>query len=125
MTQVQASGVTSGAPDETPTLLSFLNTGTVVKDAGSSDGTIAWGFSAPDQTFDYLAVGEHLTLQYTVQVTDASGATGTQTVTVTVHGHGRRADHFGDQRRLLRAGRHEQCRQRYGKRRTSASPTST
>ena len=85
VTQVQASGVTSGAPDDT-TLLSFLNTGTVVKDAGSSDGTIAWGFSAPDQTFDYLAVGEHLTLQYTVQVTDASGATGTQTVTVTVTG---------------------------------------
>ena len=73
-----------GADDTT--LLSFLNTGTVVKDAGSSDGTIAWGFSAPDQTFDYLAVGEHLTLQYTVQVTDASGATGTQTVTVTVTG---------------------------------------
>ena len=42
----------------------------------------AWGFLEADRP-STLAVAGRLTLEYTVQVTDASGATGTQTVTVT------------------------------------------
>ena len=85
VTNIAASGVTSGLAGNA-TLLGFLTTGTVTNAAGSSSGSIPWTFSAPDKTFDYLAVGETVTLTYTVQVTDASNKTGTQTVTVAVTG---------------------------------------
>src|SRR5262245_1892267 len=49
-------------------------------------GTIATKFSAPDQTFDFLAAGETLTITYNVTVTDNSGASLTQPVTITVTG---------------------------------------
>ncbi|MEW9835042.1 VCBS domain-containing protein, partial [Mesorhizobium marinum] len=61
--------------------------------AGSSDsgstgtaGTIVWTFVGTEDQFDYLALGETVTLVYTVQVTDPHGATDTQTVTVTIIG---------------------------------------
>jgi VCBS repeat-containing protein len=61
--------------------------------AGSSDsgstgtaGTIVWTFVGTEDQFDYLALGETVTLVYTVQVTDPHGATDTQTVTVTIVG---------------------------------------
>src|SRR5476649_2067517 len=50
---------------------------------GGSDG---WSFSAQDQSFDYLAAGEIVTLTYTVQVADNHGGSTTQDVTVTITG---------------------------------------
>ena len=47
---------------------------------------LGWTFNSTPQAFDYLAVGESLTLTYTVQSTDNNGASDTQTVTVTITG---------------------------------------
>jgi T1SS-143 domain-containing protein len=49
-------------------------------------GTIAPTFSAPDQTFDFLAAGETLTITYKVTVTDNTGASLSQPVTITIAG---------------------------------------
>lgn len=82
---VATSGHTALLPDEA-TLLSFFHFNSITKDIGTDHGTITETFSAPDQTFDYLADGETVTITYTVQVTDAEGASNTQTVTFTITG---------------------------------------
>ena len=84
-----ATGNTSGIlPDGfgTAELLSFYHVDNVVKAAGSSDGTINTTFSAPDLAFDYLAAGETVTIDYTVQLDDHQGGVTTQDVAVTVTG---------------------------------------
>jgi VCBS repeat-containing protein len=84
-----ASGVTSGIlPDGlgTAELTAFFHVDNVVKNSGSSVGTINTTFSAPDLAFDYLAAGEHLNITYTVQLDDHAGGVSTQNVTVTVIG---------------------------------------
>ncbi|WP_082070327.1 VCBS domain-containing protein [Bradyrhizobium sp. LTSP885] len=84
-----ASGNTSGLlPGSLGTgeLMSFYNVDNVIKNSGSSAGTINTTFSAPDLAFDYLAAGEHLNITYTVQLDDHAGGISTQTVTVTVVG---------------------------------------
>ncbi|MBN9041396.1 MAG: hypothetical protein BGP05_02105 [Rhizobiales bacterium 62-47] len=85
-----ATGVTSGLPHDAAALdaalRSFLSVQSISKDVGSSNGVITEHFSAPDKTFDYLAAGETVDLVYTLNVTDAFGATGTETVTVKVTG---------------------------------------
>ena len=45
-----------------------------------------WKFAAPDNSFDYLADGEHVTLTYTLQIDDHHGGVVTQPVTITVNG---------------------------------------
>ena len=67
-------------------LMSFLNVDNVVKPSGSSTGTINTTFSAPDLAFDYLAAGEQLNINYTVQLDDHAGGITTQNVMVTVIG---------------------------------------
>ena len=49
---------------------------------------LGWSFSSGSQAFDFLAVGQSLTLTYTVQSTDSSASplSDTQTVTVTITG---------------------------------------
>src|SRR5256885_1058071 len=47
---------------------------------------LGWGFNSATQAFDFLAVGESLTLTYTVQSTDNNAACVPQSVTVTVPG---------------------------------------
>ena len=84
-----ASGVTSGIlPGAlgTAELMAFFHVDNVVKNAGSSAGTINTTFSAPDLAFDYLAAGEHLNITYAVQLDDHAGGVSTQNVTVTVIG---------------------------------------
>ena len=84
-----ASGTTSGIlPGSlgTAELMSFFNIDNVVKASGSSTGTINTTFSAPDLAFDYLAAGEHLNINYTVQLNDNAGGITTQNVVVTVIG---------------------------------------
>ncbi len=84
-----ASGVTSGILPGglgTAELLAFFNVDSVVKNSGSSAGTINTTFSAPDLAFDYLAAGEHLNITYVVQLDDHAGGVSTQNVTVTVIG---------------------------------------
>jgi VCBS repeat-containing protein len=54
--------------------------------AGSGSGSIVLTFSAADNTFDFLAAGEILTIIYTVTVTDNQGLSLTQPVTITAIG---------------------------------------
>ncbi|KQV68058.1 VCBS domain-containing protein [Rhizobium sp. Root1220] len=85
VTGVSVSGISAGLPSQAA-LLAFMQTGTVVKAAGSATGTIGWNFAADDKTFDYLGRGETVTLRYTVEVDDHDGGKGTQVVTITVTG---------------------------------------
>ena len=66
--------------------MSFFNVDNVVKNSGSSAGTINTTFSAVDLAFDYLAAGEHLNITYVVQLDDHAGGVSTQNVQVTVVG---------------------------------------
>jgi VCBS repeat-containing protein len=89
VTGVSASGNTSGIlPGSlgTAELMVFFNVDNVVKNSGSSSGTINTTFSAPDLAFDYLAAGESVTITYAVQLDDHAGGVSTQNVTVTVIG---------------------------------------
>src|SRR5207237_181386 len=52
----------------------------------SDTHNLTWTFDSTPQAFDYLAVGESLTLTYTVQSTDNNAASDTQSVTVTITG---------------------------------------
>jgi VCBS repeat-containing protein len=84
-----ATGNTSGILPGgfgTAELMSFYHVDNVVKASGSSDGTINTTFSAPDLAFDYLAAGETVTIDYTVQLDDHQGGVTTQDVAVTVTG---------------------------------------
>src|ERR1041385_224575 len=66
--------------------MAFYHVDSVIKDSGSSAGTINTTFQAPDLAFDYLAAGEHLDITYTVQLDDHAGGISTQNVQVTVVG---------------------------------------
>lgn len=81
-----ATGNTAGILLGNAELMSFFNVDNVVKNSGSSAGTINTTFSAPDLAFDYLAAGEHLNITYVVQLDDHAGGVSTQNVTVTVVG---------------------------------------
>ena len=68
-----ATGNTAGILLGSSELMSFFNVDSVVKNSGSSAGTINTTFSAPDLAFDYLAAGEHLDITYVVQLDDHAG----------------------------------------------------
>jgi VCBS repeat-containing protein len=81
-----ATGNTAGIIFGNAELMSFFHVDNVVKNAGSSAGTINTTFSAADLAFDYLAAGEHLNITYVVQLDDHAGGVSTQNVQVTVVG---------------------------------------
>jgi Ca2+-binding RTX toxin-like protein len=58
----------------------------LAEEAGTTPGSVAWSFSAADDNFDYLSVGQSVTLAYTVQVADNNGGTVNEVVTVKVNG---------------------------------------
>ena len=82
---VVASGATTGLP-ATEVLRQLLSLGALIETSARQDGGIDWSFAAADNTFDYLAAGESVTLTYLLQVTDGQGGTLDQPVTVTVVG---------------------------------------
>ena len=58
VTGVATSGTTSGLAGN-PTVLGWLSLGTLTDTTGTgTGGSDAWTFSAQDNNFDYLAVGE-------------------------------------------------------------------
>src|SRR4051794_38952856 len=81
-----ATGNTTGIIFGNAELMSFFHVDNVIKDAGSSAGTINTTFSGPDLAFDYLAAGEHLNITYVVQLDDHAGGVSTQNVQITVVG---------------------------------------
>ncbi|MDP1585834.1 MAG: VCBS domain-containing protein [Bradyrhizobium sp.] len=86
ITQAVASGVTTGLLLDEGDLIGLINVGTVTKNAGSSAGSLNLNFTAASTAFDYLAVGEILTLTYTVAIDDHDGGTTPQTFVVTITG---------------------------------------
>jgi VCBS repeat-containing protein len=50
----------------------------------SNNGSVAWSYDVPDSSFDFLADGETLVLNYTVTVDDGHGGVITVPLTVTV-----------------------------------------
>jgi VCBS repeat-containing protein len=83
---VAASGATAGLALSSAALLALLAPGAVTKQAGTSQGTASYVFSAPDKTFDYLKAGQKLTLTYTIAVDDHDGGVSTQTAIVEING---------------------------------------
>ena len=85
VTGVTTTGATSGLPINA-TLLTWLTLGTLTDSTNGVTGSDDWSFSAQDKNFDYLAVGQQVTLTYTVQVDDHHGGVVTTPVIVTVTG---------------------------------------
>ena len=54
--------------------------------APATMGTIGWAFDSNTTTFDFLALGETLTLTYTITATDPVTGSDTQTVTIEITG---------------------------------------
>jgi len=86
ITNVVASGITTGLTLDTPALLALVNTGTVTKVSGSTSGSTNLNFSAPASALDYLGEGQVLTLTYTVSVNDGDGGIDTEQVTINITG---------------------------------------
>ena len=76
ITHVTASG-TLGAflATDDATLLAFETPASVVKTAGGSAGSLNLNFSAASTALDYLNVGDTLSLDYTLAVSDTHGGT--------------------------------------------------
>lgn len=53
---------------------------------GAGAGTVAWSYSAPDKTFDFLAQGATLKATYNVTIDDNHGGKATQAIALTVIG---------------------------------------
>ena len=89
---VKVTGVTEtksggGTLPGLATVKSWLTLGPPTDSTNGVIGSEAWTFSAPDNSFDYLAPGETLTLTYTLTVSDdytGSSGPGTDTQNVTV-----------------------------------------
>ena len=107
--------------------MSFFNVDNVVKNSGSSTGTINTTFSAPDLAFDYLAAGEHLNITYVVQLDDHAGGVSTQNVEVTVVGTNDKPVYLcGPESAHLVEGQNvDSVRQPHTPAATCCSPTST
>ncbi|MDF1726467.1 MAG: VCBS domain-containing protein [Sulfitobacter sp.] len=81
---VTITGASGGLPGNAA-LLGLLSL-TAAKSPSGTDGTIDWTFTAEDQTFDYLAKDETVTLSYEITLSDGNDGTDTTTVAVTVTG---------------------------------------
>ena len=86
---VAKTGIISHAPSNAALLAMFTTTPGVTGiavDNASTTGTVNWTFNSGADQFDYLAVGQQLTITYTVTVDDGNGGTDTQDVTIVVTG---------------------------------------
>ena len=63
-----------------------LTTPNPIVTAPGTIGTIGWRFDSNVTTFDFLALGETLTLTYTITATDPATGSDTQTVTIKITG---------------------------------------
>lgn len=77
----------SAGPLTEAQLRSFLTLDAAVlaADPGAA-GNLGWSFDAAGTTFDHLASGETLRLQYSIEATDGSGAAGVGVVTIVITG---------------------------------------
>ncbi|MBM4098208.1 MAG: hypothetical protein FJ261_15810, partial [Planctomycetes bacterium] len=87
---VAASGTTTGLVPTNAQLLAMLSlspasTTNILTNTEVVD-QLSWSFNSGAEAFNYLAVGETLTLTYTLRSTDSSGATGDRSITLTIAG---------------------------------------
>ncbi len=86
ITGVTTAGVTAGLSLTPTQLIALATLSTVTKASGSSTGSVDVGFSAASTAFDYLAVGQQLTLTYTVEINDGDGGVTPKTFNVSITG---------------------------------------
>ncbi len=86
ITGIAKSGITTGLALTDTQLKALVTPGTVTKTSGSSAGSVNLAFSSASTDFDYLSVGEILTLTYTLTVNDGDGGITTKDFVVTVTG---------------------------------------
>ncbi len=86
ITGIAKSGITTGLALTDTQLKALVTPGTVTKTSGSSAGSVNLAFSSASTDFDYLSVGEVLTLTYTLTVNDGDGGITTRDFVVTVTG---------------------------------------
>jgi len=86
VTNVSASGQTTGLTSNHAALLAMLTTDQTTHPGGQSPISLHWSFHSGTEAFDYLLSGETLQLVYTISVTDSSTVTTEQQVTITVSG---------------------------------------
>ncbi|MGI9212455.1 MAG: VCBS domain-containing protein, partial [Methylococcaceae bacterium] len=84
---VTTAGVTAGLVPSLNTLRSMLAVGpSPVIDSTSTVGSLNWSFNSSSEAFDYLALGESLTLTYSVFAIDPNSATADRPVVITING---------------------------------------
>jgi large repetitive protein len=83
---VAVNGETGGLTLDDAALMALVSPGTVIKNAGDSNGSVDFFFTAAFSVFDYLAEGEVVTLTYTFEIDDGDGGTTLQTFDVTITG---------------------------------------
>ncbi|HUE47297.1 MAG TPA: VCBS domain-containing protein, partial [Aestuariivirgaceae bacterium] len=83
---VVVSGEDGGLTLNKAALMALVSPGTVIKNAGDSNGSVDVFFTAAFGDFDYLAEGEIVTLTYTIEIDDGDGGTTLQTFDVTITG---------------------------------------
>ena len=79
------SGNAGTLSDSTLQAMFHLTESSLAANAGDSHN-LHWSFGSTPTTFDYLADGESLTLNYTVKADDGHGGVDTQTVTIVING---------------------------------------
>ncbi len=76
----------AGLPDDTALLAMFDPLSAVVILPGDTTGTVTWTFNSGLQPFNYLAVGENVSLTYTITVDDAFFGMDQQDVVINIIG---------------------------------------
>ena len=79
----------AAAPSDADLLAMLSISPTAILDNSSSTDTLSWTFDSDTEFFNYLADGETLILEYTIEISDdnsPSAATDSTTVTITITG---------------------------------------
>ena len=86
VTGVTTNGPTGGLSNDALKAMLTLSPGTLEANSDAHNN-LEWNFNSGNQAFNFLAVGETLTLTYAIQVSDGhTGGTDTKNITVTIHG---------------------------------------
>ena len=87
-TATEATSSVTTALTLTPAQQAALENAFTISAAGgnTNNGTINWDYTIAEADLDFLAVGETVTLVFTITVDDGNGGTDTQDVTILVTG---------------------------------------
>jgi VCBS repeat-containing protein len=80
-----ANGLTLTAAQQNA-LLSAFSVDPATHSSSNGNGTVTWHYDISDSALDFLGANDHLTLTFTVRVSDGFGGVVTQDVVITVNG---------------------------------------